>query len=219
MIVALPVGFTPDRSEARELLARELARPEYRNTDSPWVQRLWDWLTDVLDRIRVPDLSGLGLGPILLVLLLLGAVVWILLAVGRPRRGERTRAAAVFDSPALSAADHDRLADEAAAAGRFADAVVERFRALTRSLVERDVIPPVPGRTAREVAADAAGQLPEAGEALHRAARIFDDVRYGGHPAGPATDLELRELRTRVGRSRPRLDRLAEPVLDGGEGP
>jgi hypothetical protein len=59
----------------------------------------------------------------------------------------------------------------------------------------RGVLPPRPGRTASELAAEAARALPATAVpggaiALHDAARLFDDVRYGGR-AGTRHGYEL----------------------------
>ena len=89
---------------------------------------------------------------------------------------------------------HRRLADEAAADQRWADAVRERFRAVVRTLDERTLLDDRPGRTADEAAREAGRVLPDLAAGLTAAARLFDDVTYGDADAGPADDARLRAL-------------------------
>jgi hypothetical protein len=81
--------------------------------------------------------------------------------------------------------------------------VRERLRAIVRSLEERAVLEPRPGRTADEAASEAGAALPDCAAGLRSAALLFDDVWYGGRPAGPEGDAALRELDDRVRSARP----------------
>ena len=74
---------------------------------------------------------------------------------------------------------------------------------MVRSLEERALVDPRPGATADEVAAQAASALPGLAGDLAAAARLFDDVTYGHHGAGPDSDARLRELDAAVGSARP----------------
>ena len=57
------------------------------------------------------------------------------------------------------------------------------MRAIVRSLEERALLDPRPGRTADEAAAEAGRALPAHADRLRAAARDFDDVTYGGRTA------------------------------------
>jgi hypothetical protein len=83
----------------------------------------------------------------------------------------------------LSAEEHRALAEEAAAAARWDDAVRERLRAIVRELEARGVLEPRPGRTAGEVARDGSAAVPAIAEPLRRATGTFDEIWYGGRPA------------------------------------
>ncbi|WP_152176265.1 DUF4129 domain-containing protein, partial [Mycobacterium tuberculosis] len=81
-------------------------------------------------------------------------------------------------------------------------AVILRYRAIARSLLERDLIDPAPGATAQSIARSASLVFADETEALRRAAASFDDVRYLRHPATAddyrhlaATDDRLRARR------------------------
>jgi len=204
--VSVPLGVPvqPDRSTAREWLARELAGSEYREAQGSWLARAWAWIQDRLEGVRVPGL-GTNWTAVLVVVVLLAAVIAVVLLVGGPLRRSARQAGAepVFDAAPEPAAAHVARADAAAAAGDFSLAVAERFRGLVRSLEERTLIQPRPGRTAVEIATEAGTALPDVADALHRAARTFEDVRYGGRTAGPSADDDLRSVLDQVSRARP----------------
>lgn len=124
-----------------------------------------------------------------------------------PRLPRRTAAGPglLFDDGLRSAADHRATADAHAAAGRWTEAVQERMRAVVRSLEERTLLDPRPGRTADEAATEAAVSLPEHGDDLRAAARAFDDVTYGGRTGDPDTYDRLRTLDLTLERAKPLL--------------
>lgn len=199
----------PSREVAREWARRELSDPAYARARPGWVTRFARWLLDRLGELQVPGglAPGRALGLVLLLLLLAGVVAVVLTRTGTLRRGARSRGVgAVLDERRRSAAEHRVLADEAAAAGRWATAVRERFRAVARSLEERAVLDDRAGRTALETATEAGRALPPVAADLRAAARVFDDVLYGGRPATAAHDQQLRRLDDRVSTSRPVLE-------------
>jgi len=203
----------PSREVAREWARRELSDPAYARARPGWVTRLARWLLARLQDLQVPDglAPGRTLGLVLLLVLLAGVVAMVLSRTGPLRRAGRTnRAGAVLDEH-RTAAEHRCLADEAAAAGRWTTAVRERFRAVARSLEERTVLDERAGRTALETATEAGGAMPAVSVDLRSAARLFDDVVYGGRPATAAHDRQLRQLDDQVAAARPLLDAVAAP--------
>lgn len=89
-------------------------------------------------------------------------------------------------TPHLEAAEVHRAAAEAAAARRdFDTALRERFRAMLRGLEQHGILKVRRSRTAQETADEAAAALPLRQSAeLPPAAFGFDEVVYGGRPAG-----------------------------------
>ncbi|MET9322968.1 DUF4129 domain-containing protein [Streptomyces sp. NPDC003038] len=207
----LPHAETPPvttpREPAREAAGRELSEPKYHENDPGLIQRaldrLWEWVTGLLDRASgaTPG-GGLGLLVILLLVVLIIAALWWRL--GSPRRAA-TGAGILFDDGVRSAADHRTAADAHAAAGRWTEAVQERMRAVVRSLEERTLLDPRPGRTADEAAAEAAVSLPDHAGDLRAAARAFDDVTYGGRAADADMYGRLRALDLTLARTKPLL--------------
>ncbi|MFE7485565.1 DUF4129 domain-containing protein [Streptomyces sp. NPDC057552] len=202
----IPVD-TP-RVPAREAAESELSKPMYHENDPSMVQRalnhVWDWLSGVFD-------SAAGIAPggpaglAVIVLAVIGLAVALWWRLGTPQRSSRP-ADALFESDGpRSAAQHRAAADAHAAALRWTEAVQERMRAIVRSLEERALLDPRPGRTADEAAAEAGRALPDHAARLRSAARHFDDVTYGGRTAGQPTYLALRALDTELDEAKPVL--------------
>ena len=94
--------------------------------------------------------------------------------------------------PDLPAATLVLSADEYAAAGRFAEAVRERLRAIVRDLVEREVITHRPGWTVTELAREAASARPAAATPLDAATAVFSEIWYGQRVATATDDQAMR---------------------------
>ncbi|MBO4205645.1 DUF4129 domain-containing protein [Micromonospora echinofusca] len=100
--------------------------------------------------------------------------------------------------PDLPASTFALNADQLAAAGRYAEAVRERLRAIVRDLVERQVLAPVPGWTVTELAAAAGRARPATAGPLRAASELFSDIWYGQRPATADDDRAMRELAEQV---------------------
>lgn len=209
--------LTPDADEARAWAQAELEKAIYNTSPSLW-QRFLDWLGDLWARLIDANHQ---LGPVLmpvLILLALAVVVGIALLLGGPVRRRRLRRAGasveVLDDDLRTSAAIRRAADAAAAAGDFATAVLERYRAIVRSLDERAVLEDRQGRTAREAALAAGARLAPCAAGLRRAGDLFDAVCYGHAVPTEADDAWLRDLDREVARTRPsRTGALAESEL------
>jgi hypothetical protein len=206
---AAPAPLVPSREQARDWAVRELSDPAYARAQPGPVQRAVRWLLDRLAGLQVPSeaVPDARTGLVLLLLVAVVVVAVVLLRTGRLRGsvGAAGRAE-VFAGTTLPAARHRELADAAAARGDWAAAVRERFRAVVRALEERTVLDERPGRTADEAAGEAARALPDLAPDLAVAARLFDDVTYGGHPAGSEHDARLRSLDDALAAARPMWD-------------
>jgi Domain of unknown function (DUF4129) len=205
-------GFAADgdisREAARELARRELSRPEYHRDDPSLLQRLWEWIGERLRSfIDSFDVGGSGGGVSwvalgLIALLIAVAAAIILWWVGGIQRGG-SRRDALLTGELTTARDHRAAAERHAAAGQWAEAIRERLRAIARDLEERVILEPRPGRTAYELAAEAAVALPGFAGELRSAARVFDDVWYGERPASEAEYRQLSDLDQRLRSARP----------------
>jgi hypothetical protein len=196
-----------DRDEARELAERELAHPRY-DSDPPLLQQAFEWIIQKVNELLAAA-GGTLSGPwgLALLALIVAVVAIILLRYGPPaRRRRRSHAETVFGATRRSAREYRAAADAAAEDGRWAEAVVERFRAVIADLEERGFMDVRPGMTADEAARDAGRALPGLAGELPPAAALFDAVYYGGHDAARDDDQRLRALEAAVrDQSRPRL--------------
>lgn len=166
------------------------------------------WWTELVADLADPLPGGVA-GLAVLVLLAAAAVVAFLYwwpARHRTRRRPRPAKPVVVDEllddddtlPERPPEELSSLADRYAAAGRYAEAVRERLRAIVRELVDRGVVAHEPGWTVTELAAAAGAAEPALTAPMREAAAIFSDIWYGGVPAGPGHDARMRELATAV---------------------
>jgi hypothetical protein len=198
-----PITIT--REAAREAAKRELSKPIYHKDDPSLLQRGLDWFWNKISELfdtASGATPGHAVGLIVILLLVVMVLVALRLRLGRIRTATGGGPALFGDRP-LTAAEHRAAAERHAGQGEWAEAVQERMRALVRSLEERTVLDPRPGRTADEAAAEAGRTLPDHAARLRDAARSFDDVTYGGRPATRDAYTALRNLDTELQRAKP----------------
>ncbi|MBT1666959.1 DUF4129 domain-containing protein [Curtobacterium flaccumfaciens] len=199
-----------DPDEARRLLERELERSAYDGARPTWWDRasrsFLDWLGSLrADGIDSPTAARTAL--VIAIVVLVAVVVLVVVARGLPRRRARAGdgdTGGVFDADDLRSARE--LLEAAQAAVRRADwsaAVLDGFRAIARGLGERDLVPDVPGATARTIATRGAVPFPASAGALDAAATAFDAVRYLGAEAGEAAALRVLDTERTVRQARP----------------
>jgi len=195
------------RDEARQAAVAELAKPEYRVGEPNLAARVLRWVIEQANRLLefVSNAVPGGLWGVAVILLAVGlAAVAVKVGVGplgRAAAGER----AVFVGKTRSAAEHRDRADAAAARADWPAAVIERYRALVRGLEERGLVDERPGRTADEAASEGAAALPDAASLLGPAARVFDDVAYGGRLGDAAAHALVRDAEEAARAARPVL--------------
>lgn len=179
----MPAPLTPSSEEARDWATQELSRSVYSTEPSLW-ERIWDWIWDVIDKILS---QGEGLDNIVMPVVLfsaIAAIIFIAIAFGRNvRRTSETTSpadAAMWDENDERPADSIRVAaHEAARAADFSLAVVEAYRALVRSVEERDIAATGAGMTALEAAGVVARPFPTHRDQLFSAAQLFNAGLYG----------------------------------------
>lgn len=176
--------FIPDGDEAQGWAEEELTKAAYQEAKPTWFDLL---ARDILEAIT--DLfSGDGSASVapltvtIIVIVLIAALIVALIVWGRPRasRSVRRRVDLLGERDDRTAAQLRSEADRAAKAGEYDAAVILRFRAVARSLLERDLIDPAPGATAQLIARESAVPFPALASELHEAAMLFDRIRYLG---------------------------------------
>lgn len=204
------VPVTTPRLPAREDAERELSEPRYHENDPGLLQRLLDWVwKHVNDLLRSATdaapggWTGLAVIAVLLVLIALA----VRLRLGKLRAQPTTDAAGLFPRRKQSAADHRAASQAHATAEHWNEAVQERMRAVVRSLEERAVLDPRPGRTADEAASEAGQAFPDHSGELLAAAHVFDEVTYGSQQADESAYTRVRDLDNALQVNTPVLDR------------
>ncbi len=188
---------TPIGQQAAQRLARdELSKAVY-HPHKPFTQWVLDAIGNLLNRLFNTGNSSLPGGWWALVALtaLLVVVVAVILArVGPVARARRRGPGLLSGAAALTARERREQAERLAAGGDYSAAILEYLRAIAAGLEERGLLAPFPGRTADELAADAGRLLPAHARDLASAARLFDDVCYGGRRGTPEGYERLRDL-------------------------
>ena len=197
------VPVDPSAPDARELLLRELAEPEYAAAQPTLLDRIGQAISDWFQSLTLPSGGGLsGWVPVVVLVLLVIGIAVAFLVWGVPRLNRRSRAA-----DGLFGADERRTAaelrkDAAAAANRgdFTSATLDAFRALARGLQERTVVAVLPGTTAHDFASQGAVAFPDLSPDFRGAAVGFDATRYAGVPGTVELYRSITDLDAAVGR-------------------
>lgn len=203
----VPVDIS--RIPAREAAERELSEPMYHANDPNLLQRgldrFWEWVDDLFGAASGATPGGVvGVVAVFLVVIALVAALWWRLGTPTGRRAPpATPSSPTAPAPPTSTA---RPPPATPPPHDWNRAVQERMRAIVRSLEERVLLDPRPGRTADEAAAEAGRSLPSHADDLRLAARAFDDVTYGGRTADEPAYRRIEELDTALERTRPTLD-------------
>lgn len=191
----IPFGvdpYAPDGDEARRWAEQELSNQRYADAKPTWFDYLAEDVADFIASLFSPD-AGNQMGSaalIIVTIVIVAALITVLILWGRPRGSRRVKRRGAD----LLGARDDRTASQlradaerSAREGDWDTATVLRFRALARSLLERDIIDPAPGATAQAIAREASRSFVANATELSGAASAFDDVRYLSHPATEQT--------------------------------
>ncbi|OBG40785.1 hypothetical protein A5672_13365 [Mycobacterium alsense] len=204
-----------DRDAARQAAEIELGKPIYSKGSA--VQQFADWVNEQLYRLleKTAKIPGGWLTTTVLLILLAIAVIVAIHVARRTMRTNRGGDYRLFESAQLTAAQHRATAESYAAQGDWSAAIRHRLRAVARHLEETDILQPVPGRTANELASDAGTVLPHLRDELSEAATAFNDVTYGEQPGTEAAYRMVvaldDHLRSRSAAGSPTADRPAAP--------
>lgn len=197
LLAAAPIAPPPvTRDGARDAAHQELSKLIYAKERPSLTTRILRaigrWFRHLLDQLlSVTPGRGLGVVVILVVLVVVAIVLRRYLG---PVRASAAPAVPHLTDAARTPAQLRRDADELAAAGRYADAVRDRLRALVRTLEDQGVLDYRPGRTADEVAREAGPAIGARAEQLRACTRDFDEIWYGGRPAGSDDYDRIRDL-------------------------
>jgi hypothetical protein len=208
VVAALTPPLDPPAGQARELLLRELSKPEYQTSKSNFFQQLATWIADWFMSLHFGGGGGFpAIGYLIIAIVVAVALVVAFLVFGLPRLNRRSAlTGALFGDEDARSSDALRAAAEGAAAnGDYTAAIAEEFRAIARGLAERSVIGMFPGTTATEFAREAGRAFTASADGLERAARSFDGVRYLGRRGTEAEWRAVAALEREIRASKPLL--------------
>lgn len=195
----------PSSPQAQQWARDELAHGRY-DTSVPWWRRLTEWL---LSQTGGGHSAGVPswMVPVVVVVVLAAVALIVALVLRREGRATRTRGArsAGLAEEGLRADDYRRRARAAAGQGDWDAVLLDSYRAVAASAVERTLLDELPGRTAHEAAVALGPLFPEHRDALEATAAAFDAVRYGHLSATSDQARRAADLDETVLRSRPRL--------------
>jgi hypothetical protein len=207
-----PIGRDAAQRLARQELSKEVYHPRI---------SFVTWLNQQLDRIFNTASSAVPGGWWTIVALVAVAVIVIALVlarVGPVARARRTSPGPLHGFQPMTAREHRDLAERLAADADHSGAILEYVRAIATGLDERAILPSGPGRTADELATEAGRLLPAYADALTAAARLFDDIRYGGRVGTAEGTDRLRDLEAAISIATPARPEAAEarPAIPAG---
>jgi Domain of unknown function (DUF4129) len=190
-----PGGPGIGRDAARQLARHELAKPVYHQHVS-LIQRILDALSRLLGRLHAGPNAAVPGGWWTLIAVMALAVIVAGIAIARlgPVARPHRRRPILGGGQQLTATQHRLKARRLAAAADWPGAIRAILRAIAGELEERAILPPRAGRTADELAAEAAAALPGLADPLWAAAALFDDVCYGERPGTPGGYAQLNDL-------------------------
>ncbi len=199
-----PAGSLTGQAAGQRLARAELSKTIY-HPHEPLTQRILNGIADLLS-----DLSRAGRAfpggwwaAVALAAALAALITVVVSRTGPLARSRRSASHPLAGSGTLSAGDHRLRAGHLAAASDYTGAVLERVRAIARELDERAVLTPRPGRTANEMAEEAAAALPAETAALRDTALMFDDICYGERPGTREGYALVSELDRRISAALP----------------
>jgi hypothetical protein len=226
-----PVTVSSD--QARQLAIRELSKSQYHRADQPPSPSPSPTPSTAVPQPPPPAPSAnhalAVVSIILAALLVVTLVVLVLRRLGKPRTekkvkgkksdGRQAGSGRASQEALFGAALHRHQAQTAAAAGDWAAAVRERFRAVVATLDERGLLPERADRTADEAAHDAGVVLPAHAAVLGAAARAFDEVQYGEYVGTPEAYSMISDVDELVRTQQPgtlQLPTAIAPTVPGG---
>jgi hypothetical protein len=186
--------------QVREVVREVLSRPEFRPPERSLMERVVDWVLEMIGRL-LAALGGTGAGGIVGLILLALVLAGVGVLAARFSRGLTPSpevAAAVPGGRPRSAAEWRAEAEAHERTGAWREAVRSRYRALVADLAARGLVEEVPGRTAGEYRREVGEALPDAAPDFAGATELFEVAWYGRSPTGAREAAHLRDLSDRV---------------------
>lgn len=188
---------TPSAEEARQAAQHELQKTIYQEQPS-LLQLIFDWLEKHLGPESLVPVVPAWVSYLIVLIITIVLIVAIIRLSTRITLARRRRQSSALFEDERDALSLTKSANDAAKQGDFATAVVERFRAIIRSLDERALLDEYPGMTAHEAAVLGSTALPDLRDNFGYAGNLFDVVRYGEIPSTADQDAWMRQFAEQV---------------------
>lgn len=204
LLVPLVLGGPPppDRSpgEVNRLADEILSGPSYGDPPKSLIDRANEWIGEQIGRFFEALAGGGGSAVAAWAIFGLFAALVAFLVY---RLSRSVQAAPRIEVEAMapstrSARDWLVDAERFEVDGEWKEALRCRYRALVADLVDRSLVPDVPGRTAGEYRSDVAVSRPDVSGPFGRATELFEDAWYGDFPTGAPECGRFRALATEV---------------------
>lgn len=195
-----PEGDAADPQQVRQEAKDILARREYQPPEKSIGERIGDEVSKAFSRI-INALSSGGAGSAfgwICILALLGGLVFLIVRVGRTVQRVPDHTPEVTVEVQRTPTEWRGEAERYEAAGDWKEALRCRYRAMVADLVDRSVLPDIPGRTVGEHRRDVQAAVPDATADFHGAAELFERAWYGEYPTGQPENEQFRTLSDRV---------------------
>ncbi|MDK7748830.1 DUF4129 domain-containing protein [Brevibacterium sp. UMB10442] len=186
MIHALVFTLTPGRDEARRWAEKELAKPEYRDSDISFFERIGRAFQRLVNSTidKALDLNN----PWLIIVFALVIVGIIVFFVWRANRGTGDAfSPQLFDKADVAGvekpSEYRKRAADAASTGDWDTAVQEMVRASVAHLARAGAVELRASSTAHELTQSAATTYPHLGQDLSEASNLFDAVSFSTYQA------------------------------------
>lgn len=214
--VATASGHPIGRGAAQRLARTELSKAIY-HPGEPLTQRILGYIGRLLDHLfAVGNVAPGGWWALVALAAAVVIVIAVIMArIGPVARRHRDADPLLPGSRSDTAREHRSRASLLASAGDYSAAILECVRAIARQLEERGILAPRVGRTADEIADEAAKALPGDADALRAAVRLFDEVCYGQRQGTRDGYERLRALDARIAATSTRESRAAAPAAAG----
>lgn len=197
----LPVP-TPPPEEIHARASEILSRPEFQPDDPNPLEQFLDWISrwigDLLQS-GMEQSSGnrlLGLAILIVATALIGFMIWRF--VRRMRANPEPEEDALVVEVSRSARDWRREAERLELEQQWKEALRARYRVLVGELVDRDLVPDVPGRTTGEYRVDVSASAPRVTGQFGDASELFELAWYADRSTGQEENRRIRALTDEV---------------------
>ncbi len=200
-MVELPIPEPPPE-EIRARATEILSRPEFQPDEPSLFEQVLDWISRWIGELLQGGMERstgnrlLGFVVLGVALAALGYMVWRF--ARRMRSNPEPEQEELEVELGRSARDWKQEAERLEVEELWKEALRARYRVLVGELVDRDLVPDVPGRTTGEYRLDVSHSAPGVTAPFGDASGLFELAWYADRATGPGENRRIRELTDEV---------------------